>query len=374
MAEKDSVVESLSAAIAGYAKKSHNDNSQAWIEQYFSSDATTWDSEAQLKQDAVEIIAMTDAFDQERERFDAARAEGRSRANYLMGRIDEAIATSGVDNPQKVASSVYETVMEDGAALLSEIDIAEAPEKRDVPQESETNEEWSEDSKGEMAKDMTNVLGARGVLLLGKLSEGLVSALEQRAATGDDGDDAITDYIEKQSAEKSCKGLAIPMSAAIVKCARKGLLGETLKKVPADAITTATCVASEGVKTLIKVGKGELTLDEGREKIAESVTVAAGAYVGKKVGEKAGQYLGNLVGGVFGPVGSGVCGKICGKVGAFVGQKVGAVVGKVVYKVGKVYREARKWVGEKIRSGAKRVGRAIVSGVKKVWRKLKSWF
>lgn len=178
MAEKDSVVESLSAAVAGYAKKSHNDNSQAWIEQYFSTDATTWDSEAQLKQDAVEIIAMTDAFDQERERFDAARAEGRSRANYLMGRIDEAIATSGVDNPQKVATSVYETVMEDGAALLSEIGIAEAPEKRDVPQESETNEEWSEDSKGEMAKDMTNVLGARGVLLLGKLSEGLVSALE----------------------------------------------------------------------------------------------------------------------------------------------------------------------------------------------------
>jgi phage tail tape-measure protein len=147
------------------------------------------------------------------------------------------------------------------------------------------------------------------------------------------------------------------------------MFGETMKKVPADAITTATCIASEGVKTLIRVGKGELSLDEGREKMAETVCVAAGAYVGKKAGEKAGRCLGKAVGSLFGPVGATVGSAIGSKVGAFVGHKVGKVVGKVVYKVGQAYRKARDWVREKIGGGLRKFGRAIG----RCFRALKFW-
>jgi hypothetical protein len=294
---------------------------------------------------------MTDAFDREREAYDAARAEGRSSAKYLMDRIDSAVADSGSDNPQQTASEVYGSIMDGGRKLLGELGF-------DVPPE-EKAPEWNEENKGDMAKEMVGALSSRGVVALGDISEEVVTAADKRISAGNDGDVAITDYIERQSKERSCKGLAVPMSAAIVKCARKGMFGEAMKKVPADAITTATCVASEGVKTLVRVGKGELSLDEGREKMAETVCVAAGAYVGKKTGEKVGRKLGEVVGSVFGPAGTLIGGKIGSKVGAFVGHKVGKVVGKVVYKVGQVYRKARNWVREKISSGFRSVGRAI---------------
>ena len=250
--------------------------------------------------------------------------------------------------------------MDGGKSLLGELGFEVTSEEK--------SPEWNDENKGDMAKEMTGALATRGIISLGDISEAMVTAADKRMAEGNDGDFAITDYVDRQSRERSCKGLAIPMSTAIVKCARKGMFGETLKKVPADAITTATCVASEGVKTLIRVGKGEMTLDEGREKMAETVCVAAGAYIGKKAGEKVGRNLGKMVGSLFGPVGSVVGEAIGSKVGAFVGHKVGKVVGKVVYKVGQVYRKARNWVREKIGGGLRKVERAIGSGLRRLWK------
>ena len=346
----DSVIESLGKELLDYACKG-TVSDEAWVNESFARDTSAWGSDVDRQKDAAEIVAMTDAFDREREAYDAARAEGTSSARYLMDRIDAAVADCGSNNPAKTAREVYDSVMEGGRNLLGELGIETGPDEK--------SPEWNEENKGDMAKEMVGALSARGIVSLGDISEAVVTAADKRMAEGGDGDSAITDYVEKQSRERSCKGLAVPMSAAIVKCARKGMFGETMKKVPADAITTATCVASESVKTLVRVGNGELTLDEGREKMAETVCVAAGAYVGKKAGEKAGRYLGNMVGSLFGPVGSAIGSAIGSKVGAFVGHKVGKVVGKVVYKVGQVYRKARDWVREKIGGGLRKVGRAI---------------
>jgi len=355
--KRDDVVESLGDAVLSYAAKGGVADT-SWVEDAFMRDSGAWSSPEELKKDASEIVAMTDAFDRERETFDAARAEGRSSANYLMERISNASAENGANDSSQTAQEIYSSVMQGGRQLLGELGFV-----TEADQEEKTLPGWTDENKGDMAKEMVGVLSARGVASLGDLSESLVAAADQRIARGDDGNPDITDYIEKQSKERSCKGLAVPVSAAIVRCARKGLLGESLKKVPADAITTATCVATEGVKTLVRVGKGELTLDEGREKIAETVCVAAGAYVGKKAGEKVGRNLGRLVGGIFGPVGAEVCGRIGSKVGSFVGHKVGKVVGKVVYKVGQVYRKAKNWLKEKvggtIRSVGKTLGRVV---------------
>ena len=357
----DGVIGTLANAVAEYAAKPVEMSSLKWVQEEFAKEKDVWDSDEQRRQDASEIIAMTDAFDRERERYDAARAEGRSSANYLMGLIDESVNRSGAENPGEIKKQIYSSVIEGGKAILKEVGYEE-----DADSSNEQLPEWNEENKGEMVREMSGSLAGGAVLALGKISGALVDAAEKRVEKGDDGDPAITSYIDKESGEKSCKGLGVPMSAAIVKCARRGLLGETIKKMPADAITTATCVASEGVKTLVRVGKGELTLDEGREKIAETVYVAAGAYIGKKAGEKAGRYLGNFVGGIFGPVGSAVCGKICEKVGGFIGHKVGGVVGKVVHKVAKVYRKAKEWLGGKIGGVVRSVGSAIGRGCRKV--------
>lgn len=346
----DSVIESLGREVLDYASKGPASD-EAWISESFARDASAWSSETDCQKDATDVVAMTEAFDRERDAYDAAREEGTSSARYLMDRIDAAVSSCGSDDPAKTARDVYDSVMEGGRNLLSEIGF-EIGQDDKLP-------EWNDENKGDMAKEMVGALSTRGIVSLGDISEAVVAAADKRMAEGSDGDPAITDYVEKQSRERSCKGLAVPMSVAIVKCARKGMFGETMKKVPADAITTATCIASEGVKTLIRVGKGELSLDEGREKMAETVCVAAGAYVGKKAGEKAGRCLGKAVGSLFGPVGAAVGSAIGSKVGAFVGHKVGKVVGKVVYKVGQAYRKARDWVREKIGGGLRKVGRAI---------------
>jgi hypothetical protein len=352
---QDDVVESLGNAVLDYSRKG-TASDEAWLNGDFAKDASIWGTDAERQKDASDIIEMTDAFDRERDAYDAARAEGTSSAKYLMGRIDSALAESGADNPAKAAREIYSSVMEDGKGILKEIGLDAAQGNEEAKDEPP---EWNDESKGGMAKEMSGVFSSRGVITLGDLSDAVVTAADKRLASGSDGDSDITDYVERQSRERSCKGLAIPMSAAIVKCARKGMLGKMVKKVPADAITAATCVASEGVKTLVRVGKGEMTLDEGREKMAETVHVAAGAYIGKKAGEKAGAYVGGLVGSLFGPVGAAVGTTIGTRVGAFVGHKVGKVVGKVVYKVGQVFRKARNWVREKIGSGLRTVGRAI---------------
>ena len=346
----DGVLESLSREVLDYTRKGSSSD-EAWVSDSFARDASAWDSEAERLKDASDIVAMTDAFDREREAYEAARAEGTSSAKYLMDRIDSAVSDCGSDNPSKTAREVYDSVMEGGKSLLAGLGFEVSPDAE--------SPEWNAENKGEMARDMSGVLSTQGIVSLGDISDAVVTAADKRMATESEGDPEITEYVDRQSRERSCKGLAVPMSAAIVKCARRGMLGEAMKKVPADAITTATCVVSEGVKTLVRVGKGEMTLDEGRERIAETVCVAAGAYVGKKAGEKAGNALGKMVGGLFGPVGSKIGGEIGSKVGAWVGHKVGKVVGKVIYKVGKVYRKARNWVCEKIGGGIRKVGRAI---------------
>lgn len=360
MKEKnDGIVESIGREVLDFAGKGPISD-EAWVNESFSRDASIWGKAADRHKDAADIVAMTDAFDREREAYDAARAEGTSSAKYLMDTIDAAVSDCGSDNPAKTAREVYDSVMDGGKSLLGELGFEVTSEEK--------SPEWNDENKGDMAKEMTGALATRGIISLGDISEAMVTAADKRMVEGSDGDSAITDYVERQSRERSCKGLAIPMSTAIVKCARKGMFGETVKKVPADAITTATCVASEGVKTLIRVGKGEMTLDEGREKMAETVCVAAGAYIGKKAGEKVGRNLGKIVGSLFGPVGSVVGAAIGSKVGAFVGHTVGKVVGKVVYKVGQVYRKARDWVREKIGGGLRKVGRAIGSGLRRFWK------
>lgn len=358
--QDDSVIESLGKELLDYSGKGTTSD-EAWVNGSFARDASAWSSEADRQKDAADVVAMTDAFDREREAYDTARAEGTSSARYLMDRIDSAVSDCGSDDPATTAREMYDSIMEGGRSLLGEIGFEIGTDEK--------SPEWNDENKGDMAKEMVGALSTRGIVSLGDISEAVVTAADKRMAEGSACDSAITDYVEKQSRERSCKGLAVPMSAAIVKCARKGMFGEAMKKVPADAITTATCVASEGVKTLIRVGKGELSFDEGREKMAETVCVAASAYVGKKTGEKVGRKLGEAVGSVFGPVGTLIGGKIGSKVGAFVGHKVGKVIGKVVYKVGQVYRKARDWVREKIGGGLRKVGRTIG----RCFRALKIW-
>lgn len=359
---EDSFLDSLFESVSGFISKPANMTPLDWVKGEFEKNKTAWATDEQRAKDASEIIIMTDAFDREREKYDVARAEGRSSANYLMGLIDKSVAENGASNPDEIKKEIYSSVMDGGKALLKErgLDVDFVISEEKAP-------EWNEENKGEMSRGMTGALGSSAILALGEMAGSLDDAAEKRIEESSNGDSLIASYVDQVSDEKSCKGLAIPMSAAIVQCARRGLLGDAAKVMPADAITTTTCIASEGVKTLVRVGKGELSFDEGREKIAETMYVAAGAYIGKNAGEKAGRYLGNLVGGVFGPVGSMVCGKVCEKVGGFIGHKVGGAVGRVAHKAATVYRKAKEWVREKIGGVVRSMGSTVCGCFSKVF-------
>jgi len=138
-----------------------------------------------------------------------------------------------------------------------------------------------------------------------------------------------------------------------------------LKKTPLGHIIAAVHIGVSNVKTMFKIGNGEMTLREGIEEI--EVNTAAG--VGGVLGAVDGMAAGAAIGTILGPIGTTVGGFVGGVVGGLAGSTVGRAVAKGVQKVREVVVKTVTKTWEKV----KEVGSTIISGIKNVGRSILGW-
>lgn len=148
-------------------------------------------------------------------------------------------------------------------------------------------------------------------------------------------------------------GAKAAVAGALKVAAEKGAFRGAFKGVASGTWANVAFVAVENAKILYKMGRGELTVEEGVDQM-EQTTVAA--LAGLAVGAK-GAAIGAAVGMAFGPPGA----IIGGFVGSAVGYMAGSAAGTAVVKAGQA---VRKWVGEKIRGLAQRANRKVKEAVR----------
>lgn len=133
-------------------------------------------------------------------------------------------------------------------------------------------------------------------------------------------------------------GVKAAASGALKVGVEKGIIKVIPKGTPASTIANIAYVGIENVKVLGKVATGELTVEEGLDKMEETtVSTVAGMAASAK-----GTSIGMIIGSVFGPVGTAVGGFVGGTIGYIAGSKVGEKVVKGTQKVRKKVKEIKE--------------------------------
>lgn len=125
-------------------------------------------------------------------------------------------------------------------------------------------------------------------------------------------------------------GVKVAAAGALKVGVEKGIIKTIPKGTPAETITNIVYVAIENLKILGKVATGEITVDEGIEKIGQTTTSTVSGIV---VSTASAATLGSALGTVLGPVGSTIGGLVGGAVGYMAGAKVGETICKGSKKI-----------------------------------------
>lgn len=165
------------------------------------------------------------------------------------------------------------------------------------------------------------------------------------------------EVVEKALETGADFGVKAAAAGALKVGVEKGIIKAIPKGTPAGTLANIAYVAVENAKIAGKVATGELTVQEGLNKMEETtVSTVAGIAASAK-----GAAIGKTIGSVFGPVGT--------VVGGFVGGTVGYIAGSNVAK--KVVQGVQK-VREKAKEVVKDVYTNISSGVKNTWNSMKN--
>lgn len=151
-------------------------------------------------------------------------------------------------------------------------------------------------------------------------------------------------------------GVKAALAGALKVGVEKGVVSLIPKGTPAGKIANIVHVSVENVKILGKVGTGELSLNEGLDKMGQTTVstvagIAASAVTAAKVGA--------TVGTVFGLAGTAVGGFVGGTIGYMAGQKMAETVYKGVKNYGtKAAENVKKFI--------KNTGNVISNGYNKI--------
>lgn len=138
------------------------------------------------------------------------------------------------------------------------------------------------------------------------------------------------------------------------------------KGTPAGTITNIAYVAIEDAKVVGKMMSGELSFQEGVEKIEQTTvaTVAGLATMGK------GAAIGATIGAVFGPAGAAIGGFVGGTIGYMAGSKVGENIVKGVQKI----RNGAIEIVKEAKSVVKSAASTVCNGIKSFGRGIANFF
>lgn len=173
------------------------------------------------------------------------------------------------------------------------------------------------------------------------------------------------ELVEKAIVSGADFGIKAATAAALKVGVEKGIVKVIAKGTPAGTIANIAFVAIENVKVLSKVATGELTINEGFEKIEQTTiaTIAGVAACAK------GTLIGAEIGMVLGPVGAAVGGFIGGTIGYIAGSKVGETIVKGAQKVRAVVSTTIATAATSVSSGVK----SFCSGIKSFASSVFSW-
>lgn len=268
-------------------------------------------------------------------------------------RGQQKLVPKGQENEiQKKATTVIEAPDGTTSNPLTKL---RAEQMRDEAQSGNWNElNWNEYA----AKDLAVGIGKQaGQAALQGAAIGVGIDVAQKLWNGEDFE--AEDVVETALASGADFGVKAAAAGALKVGVEKEIITVIPKGTPAGTIANIAFVAVEDAKVVGKMASGELSLQEGIEKI-EQTTVATAAGL---VAMGKGAAIGAAVGTIFGPVGTAVCGFVGGTVGYMAGSKVGEMVVKGARKI----RDGAVKAVKKAASFVKKTASNVASGVKKVF-------
>lgn len=219
--------------------------------------------------------------------------------------------------------------------------------------------EWDEVGRGALVKKIakdaliaaTIAVGFQAARIAGRRAWNALRGRRNPPVSQD-----LAEFLSSSLSSAGHAGIQTAVAGGLIVAVKRGLLGSWLKETPPGRIAAASFVALENVKTLWKLGKGEITRDEALDAIGETTTVAVASLAAAAEGAA----LGATLGSVFGPVGT----AIGGFTGGLVAGMAGSVAAKAIYEGGKAVVSK---VADMASSGVRALGNGVRNLASSVW-------
>ena len=312
-----------------------------------------------LKEAKKTVETISDTIDTIAKNFEdlqKAKAENKTRTEWLKGKLDETIKKYDVKNTEEFITSIKNSLKESNTKIGveifgEEIDISE-PLK---------NPKYDDLNKTAIAENFQNEIKNNTLLGAIVFEKGKIKIDDKHKEIR-----AVKDYFEAQLDSPQDKNFKKAVSTATVIAQKKKILPKQLADKTPDEISMIVDKGVTAAKVAYKLGKGELSpIDAVEYTIDRNVAVLNSAITRTttRVGGAIGEKVGAAIGSVFGPAGT------------VAGAAIGTVVGKVGgYVVGKVISEGVKKVATTVKSVVKSAWEGVKSAASRVWDGITSFF
>ena len=308
----------------------------------------------EAKQTVDNISETIDVIADNFQDLQSAKENGKSRTEWLKGKLDETINQFRIENTEEFISEVKGSLKDSNAKIGIEvfgkgIDISKPL----------TSSKYHDLNKTAIVNDFQEEIKNHTLLGAVIFENGKLKIDDKHKEIK-----AVKEYFESKLDSPQDKMFKKAISTATVIGQKKGLLPKQMTDNTPSEIAIIVDKGVTSAKVAYKLGNGELSpLDAVEYTIDRNVAVlnAAITTTCTRTGGVWGGKIGASIGSIFGPAGT------------VAGTLIGTVVGKVGgYIVGKVIGEGAKKVASAVKSVAKRAW----EGVKSVASKLNplNWF
>ena len=290
----------------------------------------------EAKQTVEEISSTIELVATNFEDLQSAKKNGKSRTQWLKGKLDETIEKHQIENSEVLIGEIKESLKNSNAEIG--IDISE-PLK---------NEKYDDLNKTAIVNDFQNEIKNNTLFGAVIVENGQVTIDDKHKEI-----QAVQDYFEAKLDSPQDKQFKKAISTATVIAQKNNLLPKQITDKTPDELAMIVDKGVTAAKVAYKLEKGELSpLDAIEYTIDRNVAVLNSVITTTttRVGGVIGGKVGAAIGSVFGAVGT--------VAGAAIGTKIGKLGGYVVGKV--------------IEKGVKKVAKVAKSVAKKAWKGVKS--
>lgn len=273
---------------------------------------------------------ISDAIDTIADNFQdlqSAKENGKSRTEWLKGKLDETIDKYKIEDTEEFISEVKNSLTESNTKIGVEVFGKEIDISKPL-----TSSKYDDLNKTAIVNDLQNEIKNNTLLGAIVLENGKIKLDDTHKEIK-----AVKDYFEAELDSPQDKTFKKAVSTATVIGQKNGLLPKQMADKTPDEVAMIVDKGVTDAKVAYKLGNGELSpLDAVEYTIDRNVVILNSAITTKCT--EAGGIIGGRIGGRIG--------SIFGHTGTVAGTVIGTVIGKVGgYKVGKAVGEGvRKFV------------------------------